>query len=533
MTLCRVCDVSRVASAKKAGPAQGWPPAVSGLLAGVLALVILIADVHAQTPDAQRNSSGAPQYVFTLDGRLKPISRQKHLPPAVQRYVREYQRADSKARDLGLPPLPIRRSIANRVSFQPTGFTGLPLQQPVDRELAANAAPPVSPEANVALPTPRPEPDEEITATQEKASPDVWSPAQIKAARDLCDRIVAETKAIVTPLPPVKNGACGDPAPVRLAGFAGSSPVTFSPPAKVNCELAGALAKWIQQDLQASARKHLGAPITKVSVMSDYACRNTYGRPDTKLSQHALANALDIGGFVSSDGKRAQLIKHWGLTKRDIAAQIAAATKAAQKKEAGTKPNRESDERTGAKTEPDADVPLPASAPSREREDSQIGERRIAPAFGESAANARSGDRRSIAVRQASATNREFEVNPNHLREMAAEADGKREEKAVPLPGQKLGGPAPKQVTRPERPRAASEDKSRMREAARSGSGANLPGKDRNRPSVDKGRTLFLREAHRSACKIFGTVLGPEANEAHRDHFHVDLAPRRYRNYCE
>ncbi|NQX79570.1 MAG: extensin family protein [Hyphomicrobiaceae bacterium] len=49
---------------------------------------------------------------------------------------------------------------------------------------------------------------------------------------------------------------------------------------------------------------------------------------------------------------------------------------------------------------------------------------------------------------------------------------------------------------------------------------------------TNESRAAFLRGAHRAACKIFGTVLGPEANDAHRDHFHVDLAPRRYENYC-
>jgi hypothetical protein len=43
----------------------------------------------------------------------------------------------------------------------------------------------------------------------------------------------------------------------------------------------------------------------------------------------------------------------------------------------------------------------------------------------------------------------------------------------------------------------------------------------------------FLRRLHRGACGPFGTVLGPEANEAHRDHFHLDLAPRRRSAFCE
>ncbi|MGB7372392.1 extensin family protein [Erythrobacter sp.] len=32
----------------------------------------------------------------------------------------------------------------------------------------------------------------------------------------------------------------------------------------------------------------------------------------------------------------------------------------------------------------------------------------------------------------------------------------------------------------------------------------------------------FLRTVHRSACKRFGTVLGPDYNSAHEDHFHLE-----------
>lgn len=37
----------------------------------------------------------------------------------------------------------------------------------------------------------------------------------------------------------------------------------------------------------------------------------------------------------------------------------------------------------------------------------------------------------------------------------------------------------------------------------------------------DKGR--FLREVRDGACKQFDTVLGPEYNAAHRNHFHLDM----------
>lgn len=51
-------------------------------------------------------------------------------------------------------------------------------------------------------------------------------------------------------------------------------------------------------------------------------------------------------------------------------------------------------------------------------------------------------------------------------------------------------------------------------------------------PAGDE-RAQFLREVHEGACKIFGTVLGPEANAAHRNHFHFDMAKRRHSSYCQ
>lgn len=38
----------------------------------------------------------------------------------------------------------------------------------------------------------------------------------------------------------------------------------------------------------------------------------------------------------------------------------------------------------------------------------------------------------------------------------------------------------------------------------------------------------FLRTVHNSACKRFGTVLGPDYNAAHRDHFHLEQGDGSY-----
>ena len=47
------------------------------------------------------------------------------------------------------------------------------------------------------------------------------------------------------------------------------------------------------------------------------------------------------------------------------------------------------------------------------------------------------------------------------------------------------------------------------------------------------GKSDFVRKVHDDACNIFGTVLGPDANEAHKDHLHLDMKARRRSAFCE
>jgi hypothetical protein len=42
----------------------------------------------------------------------------------------------------------------------------------------------------------------------------------------------------------------------------------------------------------------------------------------------------------------------------------------------------------------------------------------------------------------------------------------------------------------------------------------------------ERARAAFLREVRDGACRLFATVLSPDYNEAHRDHFHLDQAER-------
>lgn len=49
----------------------------------------------------------------------------------------------------------------------------------------------------------------------------------------------------------------------------------------------------------------------------------------------------------------------------------------------------------------------------------------------------------------------------------------------------------------------------------------------------DRSAGPLLKALHRGACGPFGTVLGPNANAFHRDHFHFDTASYRNGAYCK
>ena len=51
-------------------------------------------------------------------------------------------------------------------------------------------------------------------------------------------------------------------------------------------------------------------------------------------------------------------------------------------------------------------------------------------------------------------------------------------------------------------------------------------------PKPSTPESNFIHAIHDAACNNFGTVLGPEANNDHNEHFHLDMKPRP-RSYCE
>ena len=78
-----------------------------------------------------------------------------------------------------------------------------------------------------------------------------------------------------------------------------------------SCPLAVAYALFDIHTLQPAAQTVFGQRVARIDHLGSFACRNIYDRANSRLSQHATANALDIAGFRLADGQRINLLKDW------------------------------------------------------------------------------------------------------------------------------------------------------------------------------------------------------------------------------
>ena len=334
-----------------------------------------------------------------------------------------------------------------------------------------------------------------------------WPAVDVELARARCTQLLKGVDAVTVPEAPFRKGDCGTMAPVRLISIGKNPEVSLSPPAVVTCDMVVALTKWMKDEVQPLARRHLGSEVIRMESMSDYSCRMAYGRIGNKLSEHGKANALDIRGFTTRKGDHAVVLADWGQTKRDVEKQIAAAKAAAAKAEAvklaaekATKERAEAAE-VAAKSET-TNSPLP-----RKTLIEGLPTKHLDP---------------SLAL-PASVSKEGFGMAPT-----------------------RLGGPKNAVETKVEiRPIEDKKQKGAKKDAAKKKQGnaepettASLPPPGaEDQPAVAPApktpTSKFLHEAHAAGCRIFGTTLGPEANEAHRNHFHVDMAERKVRKICD
>ena len=282
------------------------------------------------------------------------------------------------------------------------------------------------------------------------ADPDAAMDPKVVAALEQCETLLDGLDLEYEHLDPIRRGACGTTAPIKLKSIGNYPKVTVSPPATVNCTVAATLHKWFETSVQPTAQA-LGTSVTKIKNAASYMCRNQYGRPDTKLSEHAKANALDIKAFVLASGQTIPILGNWPYGYAPERPRQAEAPWPNPLRDHSTLPPPN---RTPGLIVMNEDLDYKAFT----KEADEFGKMTTHPFF------------------------KPVFAAPNELPEL------EDEEPEGPVPEGNL---------------SSAEAKS------------------------------FLKTIHGDACKIFWTVLGPEANAAHRDHFHLDMRKRRYVKICQ
>lgn len=119
-----------------------------------------------------------------------------------------------------------------------------------------------------------------------------------------CQQLLDDRRVTFTFTPPVAEGACTIPLPVKLQSLSiGADEVPFVGQPMLDCRMAERLADWIGNVVAPLAQHHLGSRLAAVETGPGYVCRNRNNDAAGKLSEHAKGNALDISAFVLADGR--------------------------------------------------------------------------------------------------------------------------------------------------------------------------------------------------------------------------------------
>jgi hypothetical protein len=144
-------------------------------------------------------------------------------------------------------------------------------------------------------------PPQEAYASLPEAEPSV--PAE-PTEPSACQLRLSGGLAVVHPLPPIIGpGDCGAVDVVRLDAIvlADHSKVTVTPPATLRCSMAEAVVQWVREDVDPAVRE-TGASLRSLENYDSFECRGRNRVVGAKVSEHGLANALDVKAFKLANG---------------------------------------------------------------------------------------------------------------------------------------------------------------------------------------------------------------------------------------
>ena len=87
--------------------------------------------------------------------------------------------------------------------------------------------------------------------------------------------------------------------------------IGFTETALVTCDVVDSLHGWINATVQPLAQQVYGQKIVAFKIAASYACRPRNNQRGAKLSEHGQGNAIDIAGFILSDGREVNVARDY------------------------------------------------------------------------------------------------------------------------------------------------------------------------------------------------------------------------------
>ncbi|WP_075215424.1 extensin family protein [Mongoliimonas terrestris] len=117
---------------------------------------------------------------------------------------------------------------------------------------------------------------------------------------------------LITPAEAIQGkGICGLDRPLRVSALADGTVRIGSRAVVMSCPMTAALEAWVQSAVMPAAYERYGVPVVEIRSMGTYNCRSRNNVPGARLSEHAFANAFDVGGFVLANGYTVTVKKGW------------------------------------------------------------------------------------------------------------------------------------------------------------------------------------------------------------------------------
>ncbi|NJS40402.1 MAG: extensin family protein, partial [Rhodobacteraceae bacterium] len=108
-----------------------------------------------------------------------------------------------------------------------------------------------------------------------------------------------------------KVGGCGVEDPVRVTSISG---VRLSQAATVDCSIATALNTWVSDVAQPA----FDGKLAELQIAAHYICRSRNNVKGAKISEHGKGRAIDISGFILTDGRLLTVSDNYNRTLRRI-----------------------------------------------------------------------------------------------------------------------------------------------------------------------------------------------------------------------